>query len=73
MCGSTAVALNTCNGNLMMDYPAIDEINKITFVITVNFKVSLSVMSLASLVHIASIISQKKVSVKTYYNYFPKS
>ena len=40
MCGSTAVALNTCNGNLMMDYPAIDEINKITFVIAVDFKIS---------------------------------
>jgi len=40
MCGTAAVALDTCNGNFMVNHPAIDEINEITFVITVNFKVS---------------------------------
>ena len=40
MCGTAAVALDTCNGNFMVNHLSINEINKITFVITVNFKVS---------------------------------
>ena len=40
MCGTAAVALNSRNGNLVMNDFAIDKIDKITFVITVNFKVS---------------------------------
>lgn len=40
MGGTTAVALNTHNGNIMVESMSINEINKITSVIAVNVKVS---------------------------------
>ena len=40
MGGSTAVTLESCNGNLMTNNPDIYEINEITLVIAVNLKIS---------------------------------